>query len=179
MRLSVINVLWIICGIPFFLLGLILMQAQTTEQVLQTFLLMAIVSPFTLFPSTAAMFAVARKWLTGEEDTPLFKTFFRGYKENFVQSMLGGIIYMLLAVILYTNFRFYGNQSGSFGILRFLVMSLSVLADDFFVSLFLDHVPSSHEAVSNRQECAADYNRESGAIVIYDRSERRSDLHQL
>lgn len=133
MRLSVINVLWIICGIPFFLLGLILLQAQSTDQVLQTLILMAVVSPFTLFPSTAAMFVVARKWLTGEEDTPLFKTFFRGYKENFVQSMLGGFIYMLLAVILYTNFRFYGTQGGSFGILRFLVLSLSVL---LFISFF-------------------------------------------
>jgi uncharacterized membrane protein YesL len=127
MRLSVINVLWVICAIPFFLLGLMVLQVQSANQVLQIFFLMAIVAPFTLFPSTAAMFSVARKWLTGEEDAPLFKTFFRGYKENFLQSMLGGFIYMILAVILYTNFRFYGSQTGSFGILRFLVLSLSVV----------------------------------------------------
>ncbi|MDQ1909787.1 DUF624 domain-containing protein [Paenibacillus sp. GD4] len=133
MRLSVINVLWIICGIPFFLLGLILLQAQTTEQILQTFLLMAIVAPFFLFPSTAAMFTVARKWLTGEEDAPLFKTFFRGYKENYVQAMLGGLIYVLLGVILYTNFKFYGTQAGAFGVLRFLVISLTGL---LFISVF-------------------------------------------
>jgi uncharacterized membrane protein YesL len=133
MRLSVINVLWIICGIPFFLLGLMLLQSQTTDQVLQTLILMAVAAPFTFFPSTAAMFSVARKWLTGEEDAPLFKTFFRGYKENFVQSMLGGFLYMLLGVILYTNFNFYGSQAGAFGILRFLVISLSVL---LIISMF-------------------------------------------
>ncbi|MCZ8518034.1 MULTISPECIES: YesL family protein [Paenibacillus] len=133
MRLSVINVLWILCGIPFFLLGLILLQAGTSDQVLQTLILMAVVAPFTLFPSTAAMFSVARKWLTGDEDVPLFKTFFRSYKSNYVQAMLGGLLYMLFGVILYTNFRFYGNQSGLFSILRFLVLSLTVLLT---ISLF-------------------------------------------
>ncbi|AEI40172.1 YesL family protein [Paenibacillus mucilaginosus] len=133
MRLSVINVLWILCGIPFFMLGLILLQAGTTDQVLQTLILMAIVSPFTLFPSTAAMFSVARKWLTGDEDVPLFKTFFRSYKSNYVQAMLGGLLYVLFGVILYTNFRFYGNQTGLFSVLRFLVLSLTVLLS---ISLF-------------------------------------------
>ncbi len=133
MRLSVINILWVICAIPFFLLGLVLLQSQTGDQVVQTLFLMAVVSPFTIFPSTAAMFTVARKWLTGEEDVPLLKTFFRGYKENFLQSMLGGFIYILLGVILYTNFRFYGSQTGVFGVLRFLVLSLTVV---LIISLF-------------------------------------------
>lgn len=133
MRLSVINVLWIVCGIPFFFLGLGLLQSQTPEQVFSNFVLMAAIAPFTVFPSTAAMFSVARKWLTGEEDAPLFKTFFKSYKQNYLQSMLGGLVYIVLAVVLYTNFRFYGGQAGTLGILRFLVLSLSVL---LFISLF-------------------------------------------
>ncbi|MCP3772063.1 DUF624 domain-containing protein [Paenibacillus sp. MZ04-78.2] len=133
MRLSVINVLWVICAIPFFFLGLVFLKSQTADQALQTLFLMAIVAPFTIFPSTTAMFCVARKWLTGEEDAPLFKTFFRGYKDNFVQSLLGGLIYVFLGAILYTNFQFYGNQTGAFGILRFLVLSLTVL---LVISLF-------------------------------------------
>ncbi|MCM3271212.1 YesL family protein [Paenibacillus elgii] len=133
MRLSVINVLWVICAIPFFFLGLVFLQSQSADQALQTLILMAIVAPFTIFPSTTAMFSVARKWLTGEEDVPLFKTFFRGYKDNFVQSLLGGLIYILIGAILYTNFQFYGNQTGTFGILRFLVLSLTVL---LIISLF-------------------------------------------
>ncbi len=119
MRLSVINLLWIFCAIPFFFLGILLLNSTTEQMVYQTLFLMAVVSPFTLFPSTAAMFSVARKWVTGDEDVPLFKTFFRGYKSNFVQAMIGGFIYLLFGAILYANFQFYGNQSGLFGILRF------------------------------------------------------------
>ncbi|WP_248924890.1 YesL family protein [Paenibacillus hamazuiensis] len=133
MRLSVINVLWVICSIPVFLLMLVMLQAQDVNQFLSTLMLAAIVSPFTLFPATTAMFGVARKWLTGEEDAPLFKTFFRTYKENYVQSMLGGIIYVLIGAVLYTNFKFYGTQSSSLGILKFLVLSLTVVLT---VSLF-------------------------------------------
>jgi uncharacterized membrane protein YesL len=136
MRLSVINVLWVICALPFFLLGLLLLQTESLDQLVSTLILIAIVSPFTLFPSTAAMFAVARKWLTGEEDAPLFKTFFRGYKDNFVQSMLGGILYALIAVILYTNFKFYGNQAGTFGVLKFLVLTLTALIGVSFFHFF-------------------------------------------
>lgn len=140
MRLSVINVLWVICAIPFFLLlfmGYIaLQQSESLDQLLSTLILVAIVSPFTIFPSTAAMFTVARKWLTGEEDAPLFKTFFRGYKENFKQSVLGGLIYVLIAAILYTNFKFYGNQTGTLGVLRFLVLTLTVLMTVSFFHFF-------------------------------------------
>jgi uncharacterized membrane protein YesL len=133
MRLSVINVLWVICSSPVFLLSLMLLQVQDLSQLMSALLLIAVVSPFTLFPATTAMFAVARKWLTGEEDAPLFKTFFRAYKDNYLQSMLGGIIYVLLAVILYTNFRFYGSQTSSLGFLRYLVLTLSVM---LFASVF-------------------------------------------
>jgi len=136
MRLSVINVLWVICAIPFFLLGLLTLQTETVDQLLSAMIIVAIVSPFTIFPSTAAMFAVARKWMTGEEDAPLFKTFFRGYKENFKQSVLGGLIYVLIAAILYTNFRFYGSQTSSFGVLRFLVLTLTVLVSVSFFHFF-------------------------------------------
>ncbi|MFD0678135.1 MULTISPECIES: YesL family protein [unclassified Paenibacillus] len=136
MRLSVINVLWIICALPFFFIGLMLLQTDSVDQLLSTLILLAIVSPFTLFPSTAAMFSVARKWLTGEEDAPLFKTFFRGYKENFVQAMLGGFIYTLIAVVLYTNFKYYGSQTGSLGVLRFLVLTLTVLISVSFFHFF-------------------------------------------
>jgi uncharacterized membrane protein YesL len=113
MRLSVINVLWILCSIPvvfFVLMGL----TSTVDGAFVSFLpLIAVMTPFTLFPATAAMYAVARKWVTGEEDVPLLKTFFRGYKENYLQSMIGGIVFILVFTIIYVNYRFYIGQGKS------------------------------------------------------------------
>ncbi|PYI56436.1 YesL family protein [Paenibacillus flagellatus] len=129
MRLSVINVLWVVCSIPFFYLMLagLIATTQSPEYFKQALVLVAIVAPFTLFPATAAMFTVARKWVTGDEDVPLFKTYFRGYKENYLQSMLGGILFVLLTTVMYVNYTFYLRQSGTLSLLSILFIVLAFL----------------------------------------------------
>jgi uncharacterized membrane protein YesL len=136
MRLSVINILWVVCSIPFFYLALSTFTAPefTVDMFMVSLILMGIVAPFTLVPATAAMFSVARKWVTGDEDVPLIKTFFRGYKENYVQSMLGGIVFLLLVVILYVNYRFYGNQSGSLKWLSFVFITMFIVLAASFLN---------------------------------------------
>lgn len=136
MRLSVINLLWILCGIPFFLFFFMsfisllnggVAEGEMLGFVQTTGLILAVMAPFTVFPSTAAMFTVARKWVTGEADVPLFKTFFKGYKDNFKQSMLGGIIYTVLIVVLIVDYYFFiGSDSGR--ILSGIFIGLIVLA---------------------------------------------------
>lgn len=144
MRLSVINVLWVICSSPFFMLVLIiLISPSTTDEVTvsadfirQWLILLAVVAPFTLVPATAAMFTVARKWVTGDEDVPLLKTFFRGYKENYLYSLMGGFVFVLLAVILYVNYTWYGNSSGYLKLLSFFFILLMILLMAAFFNFF-------------------------------------------
>ncbi|MFE5319093.1 YesL family protein [Paenibacillus sp. NPDC056579] len=140
MRLSVINVLWILCGLPFFLIaffGLFTIQVdETLMQFYSMLIVCGILAPFTLFPSTAAMFAVARKWLTGEEDVPLFKTFFRGYKENFKQAMLGGLIYFVFGIVIAANLYYYNSVGGGWSVLKYLVLTLTVLLSVSFFHFF-------------------------------------------
>ncbi|MCU6707608.1 DUF624 domain-containing protein [Paenibacillus sp. J5C_2022] len=149
MRFSVINLLWIACSIPFFFFLLTLFvgtgEQLTDEQLLgnmyMTLILMAVVAPFTLFPATAAMFTVARKWVMGEVDVPLFKTFFRGYKENYKQSMLGGILYTLLFTIMVVDFIVYREQLNilSYIFIAFLIL-LGVSMFNFFSMLAHYHM---------------------------------------
>lgn len=149
MRFSVINLLWIVCSIPFFFFLLTLFvgtgEQLTEEQILgnmyMTLILMAVVAPFTLFPATAAMFTVARKWVMGEVDVPLFKTFFRGYKDNYKQSMLGGILYTLLFAIMVVDFIVYREQLNilSYIFIAFLIL-LGVSMFNFFSMLAHYHM---------------------------------------
>ncbi|WP_127585147.1 YesL family protein [Paenibacillus koleovorans] len=129
MRLSVINVLWVICSFPFFYLVLagLIAISENPDVWVQSLTLLAIVSPFTLFPATAAVFTVARKWVTGDTDVSLFKTYFRGYKENYLQAMLGGIFYILLTVIVIVNYKFYLEQSNTLSLLSVLFIILLVI----------------------------------------------------
>lgn len=149
MRLAVINILWLVCSIPFVFMTWMLFlsgsvggtEAEMMGQVYMTLIIMAILAPFTLFPATAAMFTVARKWVTGEVDVPLFKTFFRGYKENYLQSMLGGIIYTILLAIMIVDFWVYREQLNvlSYIFIAFLIL-LGVSLFNFFSMLVHYHM---------------------------------------
>ncbi|EFM12659.1 protein of unknown function DUF624 [Paenibacillus curdlanolyticus YK9] len=134
MRLSVTNVLWAICSIPFWFFVFSALFLPTSEQgsTIGMLYVAIAVSPFTLFPATAAMFTVARKWVMGEVDVPLFKTFFRGYKENFLQSMLGGLLYAVLFAIMVVDLTVYRSEP-SMQLISFLFIGFLFI---LIVSLF-------------------------------------------
>src|SRR5699024_3965581 len=46
---------------------------------------------FGFFPSTMAMFAIMRDWLTGKTDTPIFESFWNHFKSGFMKANLIGI----------------------------------------------------------------------------------------
>lgn len=137
MRLAVTNLLWIVTSLPFWyfiLIGFRGLQMVETEQELTSLLytsviLLAVLAPFTIFPATAAIFSVARKWVLGDVDVPLFKTFFRSYKQNFLQAMIGGILYALLFAILIIDFRvyFFQFENNGFQIVAYIFIALIVL----------------------------------------------------
>lgn len=77
-RLALVNLLWIAGSI----LGLIL---------------------FGFFPATAALFAVCRKWVMGESEIPVFQTFWKAYKEEFMKSNILGVLVVLVGFVLYID----------------------------------------------------------------------------
>ncbi|MEK3734297.1 MULTISPECIES: YesL family protein [Paenibacillus] len=137
-RIAFSNVLWVLCTSPFLfiLLTKYLMAVQTpeahNEQLLSNWIL-AILSPFVLFPATAALFTVVRKWVMGNPDVSVFKTFFKGYKENYKHSMIGGIVYTLLFVIMYVDYTVYMTQLEGFQLVGIVMLVLLLVV---FVSLF-------------------------------------------
>lgn len=136
MRFSVTNVLWLLCSSPFFfflLVKLLVMQQNFLNESITMNWMMGIVAPFTLFPATAAMFSVARKWVMGETDVKLLGTFFKSYKENYKQAMVGGIFYTLLFVIMYVDYTVYMTQLKSFQAIGFVMLGFLIV---LFVSLF-------------------------------------------
>ncbi|WP_256756805.1 YesL family protein [Cohnella sp. WQ 127256] len=127
MRLSVTNVLWLLTSIPFWFLVIVFLNASEVGQLQAVIIPLAVVAPFTLFPATSAMFSVARKWVLGDTDVPLLKTFFRSYKQNYVQAMLGGIVYALLFAILIIDFQVYLKQMAGYQLLAYLFVALMLL----------------------------------------------------
>ena len=138
MRLSVTNLLWVITSLPFwyfFFFGVILPLSDLADpaEIYMGFLIAAVLAPFTLFPSTSAMFAMVRKWIMGDTDVPLFKTFFRSYKENYKISMLGGLFYAVVFVVIYTDIRWYLSGASGLELISYIFMGIAIL---LLVSLF-------------------------------------------
>jgi uncharacterized membrane protein YesL len=102
-RLAFLNLLWI----SFSLLGLIF---------------------FGFFPATVAMFAVVRKWMLGDDEMSIFKTFWTTYKREFLKSNLLGVIILAIGLILYIDFQFVLNATNSF---------VSILYVPFFIITFI------------------------------------------
>lgn len=59
--------------------------------------------------------------------------FFQGYKENYLKSMLGGLIYTLLFVVMYVDVTVYMTQMPNFKIVGILMLVLMII---LFVSMF-------------------------------------------
>jgi len=81
LQLVYLNLLWM----AFSLLGLVLLG---------------------IGPATLAMFTVIRHWIRGKKDIPIFSTFWKAYRENFIESAMLGILYFAVGVVLYVDLLF-------------------------------------------------------------------------
>ncbi|WHY02468.1 YesL family protein [Neobacillus sp. DY30] len=112
-RLAFLNLLWI----SFSLLGLII---------------------FGFFPATVAMFAVARKWMLGNDEMSIFKTFWTVYKREFLKSNLLGAIIVVIGLILYIDLQFVKHAENSFASILYIPFFIITL---IFISMLFYIIP--------------------------------------
>ncbi|MCM3694017.1 YesL family protein [Neobacillus niacini] len=107
-RLVYVNILWLL----FSLLGLVILG---------------------IFPATASMYTVIRKWLNNE-DVATFRVFTETYRKEFIQMNKIGWLLALMGLILYLDFIFLGNMQGIFfNILTFILLPITFI---YFSVLF-------------------------------------------
>ncbi|MRI64914.1 DUF624 domain-containing protein [Gracilibacillus thailandensis] len=113
-RFAWLNMLWI----AFTLLGLIF---------------------FGIMPATIAMFAVVRKWVLKEYDVPVFETFFKQYKSNFLRANLFGLVIYIIGYFLSVFLKYTGlmNHSSLYPVL----LGIFVIAAFLYVMLVLYIAP--------------------------------------
>jgi uncharacterized membrane protein YesL len=80
-RFAYVNLLWI----GFSLLGLVV---------------------FGISPATVAMFTIIRKWIMGDNEFPVFQTFWNSYKKEFLRGNRLGLIIALLAYIIFIDLNY-------------------------------------------------------------------------
>ncbi|MBP3953351.1 YesL family protein [Bacillus suaedae] len=110
MRLAYLNLIWL----GFSIIGLFILG---------------------LFPATIAMFVIVRKMLMGDDDIPIFKTFWASFKKEFIKSNLLGLTFLLVGYILYVNIQFLGSTAGLFSLLYYptLLLGLGIILTSLYV----------------------------------------------
>lgn len=61
---------------------------------------------FGVFPATTAMFTLIREWLKGNVDIPIFSSFWKQYKSEFIKSNLLGLFIALIGVMIYIDVQY-------------------------------------------------------------------------
>ncbi|WP_078555334.1 YesL family protein [Bacillus alkalicellulosilyticus] len=108
-----------------------------TLNVLWVFFVILGLGVFGFMPATVAVYSVTRRWLLGEDDVPMFKTFLFYYKKEFVKSNLVGIIFMFFSYLVYLNFIFIDYSPETVGrVLFYILVSVSFIIAITFINIF-------------------------------------------
>ncbi|GAA0369788.1 YesL family protein [Bacillus horti] len=109
MRLAFLNLIWIL----FTLMGLV---------------------AFTIFPATAALFGITRKWVRGEEDFPIFQTYKALFRQEFWSAQALGYAFLLAGVVLYVDYLIFSTGTTT---LFIALKYVTVLLIFFYLSICL------------------------------------------
>lgn len=110
-------------------------QVATDFFLLNLMWLLACLPVVTALPATAAMFGVVRDWVRGKE-SGVFGAFVLRFRQNFVQSLVVGVLWALFGGALFLDFLLANQLSGG---AQVVMRSLLVLAGVLYAfgSVFL------------------------------------------
>jgi len=89
---------------------------------------------FGFFPATVAMFAVVRKWMIGEAEVSIVKTFWASYKKEFVKSNLLGVLIVAAGLVLFADLLFIQNSAKN--MTTFLYIPFFIITFIFVCTVF-------------------------------------------
>lgn len=101
-RLAMVNLIWLLFSIPVI----------------------------TFIPATDALFQVMNDWSNGELHKPIFRTFFYYFKQNFWSSFKLGLLFCVVAGILYVDIWFltvYGRDNIGLQIYKYALYTFGVV----------------------------------------------------
>ena len=78
-----------------------------------------------IFPATAALFAVTKEMIMEDEDTPIFKLYWKKFKSEFWMSNLVGYMTFLFGLLLYANMKVL--QQLDSGFMQLALASITVV----------------------------------------------------
>ncbi|WP_194842042.1 YesL family protein [Gracilibacillus salitolerans] len=88
------------------------------------------------FPATVAMFTIVRRWVKGNADEQIFKSFLELFKRHFLKANMLGYICALGGAVLYWDYLLVKSLSGPFQMVMMLLL-VPVAFYYFMVTFFV------------------------------------------
>lgn len=79
------------------------------------------------WPSTTALYSLARKTALGEEDIPIMKTYWTVFKKEFIHANALGYLLLCMGTLVYFNLNFFRSFEGEFYFMMSFIMLLLAL----------------------------------------------------
>lgn len=131
------NILWLFFNLPIVYLTFNLFAIKDPAGLIVNGLTIAFFAPFILFPATTALFGIIRKWVTADSQVPLIRSYWRFYKENYIRSMIGGLLIVPLWFILVIDYFSFAKTSSP---LSYLFLAAGVFMFVFTLHFFSNTV---------------------------------------
>ncbi|MEK3887217.1 YesL family protein [Bacillus sp. FSL K6-3431] len=80
---------------------------------------------FGIAPATVALFTINRKWMMGETDVPIFNTYWKVYRKEFLKSNLLGLALIIAGFILYVDLAYLPTEGFVYTIIRYAIIAVS------------------------------------------------------
>src|SRR5690625_4815944 len=88
-------------------------------------------------PSTVAMFSVFRKWSMGESDIPVFTTFWKTYREEFLRANALGWVLAIIGLMLYVNLNYIELENTWFSaIIHYAILIAALIYSIMLIFIF-------------------------------------------
>jgi len=133
MRFSIINMLWIIFNLPIILVTILIIFSDSKEGYYGLIGLIILLMPILFFPATTAMFASVRQWVMQGTISPLLKSYWTYFKENYKKSFLGGLILTVAWAVLIADYYYFVNKGT---ISLYIVLIIGVFLFVFSMNFF-------------------------------------------
>ncbi|MBM7603845.1 putative membrane protein YesL [Metabacillus crassostreae] len=106
-RFAVLNLLWVIFNLPISILVISLALTNQVAVIVTTWFIIALLAPFFFFPATTAMYAVVRKWILGERDLSVIRSYWGYYRENYKRSLASGALLVPIWIICVLDIYYF------------------------------------------------------------------------
>jgi uncharacterized membrane protein YesL len=126
-RFSLTNILWLLFNIPVIYLIINVLYLENSYSMILNIVILSILLPFLFFPATTAMFGVVRQWVVEDEEAAIFKSFLKFYKQNYINSLIGGFIIVPVWGFSIFNFIYYSGKLGIMVYIIFIIVTMFLL----------------------------------------------------